>query len=68
MGRKWVALALLALALIVLPTGTPEDLVTTVVLIDLLGWSGYMWLAIATLVAVVLLLPDKYFKRVFRRE
>ena len=46
------------LVLIVLPTGTPEDLVTTVVLINVLGAKGYVLLALF-LIFLMLLLGKK---------
>jgi len=58
-------LAILALAWIVLPTGTPEDLITTFVFIKLLGIWGYAVLALVTLLLVLLVLPKSYRKRLW---
>ena len=65
MKGKWWVLALIALALIVLPTGTPEDLFTTVLFIEVLGWKGYLLLALATLILVFALLPKRYRRKIF---
>ncbi len=43
--RKILAGAALAFALIVLPTGTPEDIPTTFLIIALGGWKLYLILA-----------------------
>jgi len=63
MKKKWLFIALLALALIVLPTGTPEDLFTTFVFIEVLGVWGYLLLALVVLLLVLLLLPKRYRRR-----
>ena len=63
MKKKWLFIALLALALIVLPTGTPEDLFTTFVFIEMLGVWGYLLLALVVLLLVLLLLPKRYRRR-----
>ena len=46
MGKlnKVLAILLAALIFIIVPTGTPEDLVTTVPLIAILGINGYLFL------------------------
>ena len=54
---------MLALALIVLPTGTPEDLFTTFVFIEVLGVWGYLLLALIVLLLVLLLLPKRYRRK-----
>lgn len=41
-------------ALIVLPTGTPEDAFTTVILVAVLGINGYILLAILALILLAL--------------
>ena len=51
-GRKLKALLVtlvVLLALIVLPTGTPEDLFTTILFMHVLGWKTYILLALITL-------------------
>ena len=58
-------LAVLVLAWVILPTGTPEDLVTTFVFIKLLGIWGYAVLALITLLLVLLVLPKSYRRRLF---
>jgi len=63
MKKKWLFITLLALALIVLPTGTPEDLFTTLVFIEVLGVWGYLLLALVVLLLVLLLLPKRYRRR-----
>jgi len=45
-------LVLLGLAFIILPTGTIEDLVTTLPLIMVIGWKGYM-VVVAVLLVVI---------------
>jgi len=45
---------LIVLAFIILPTGTPEDLVTTVPLIAFLGMSMYINLVLALAIVIVL--------------
>ena len=44
----WIAIALIV-AWIVLPTGTPEDLVTTLLFIKLFGFQAYLLMCGATL-------------------
>ena len=56
---------LVILALIVLPTGTPEDLVTSVPLIMILGFEGYLLLCLIVLILIILFLPKKYMKRIW---
>jgi len=63
MKKKWFFIALLVLALVVLPTGTPEDLFTTLVFIEVLGVWGYLLLALVVLLLVLLLLPKHYRRR-----
>ena len=58
-------LAALVIAWIVLPTGTPEDLVTTFIFIKLLGLWGYAALALLTLLLVFLVLPKSYRRRLW---
>jgi hypothetical protein len=62
--KKWLYILIIGLALIVLPTFTPEDLVTTVVLIKFLGITGYIMLALAVLLLVLIALPKRYRKKV----
>jgi len=67
-GRKLKALLVtlvVLLALIVLPTGTPEDLVTTVLFIQVLGWKTYLLIALITLLLILLILPRKKIRKVF---
>jgi len=52
-GIKKRHLLLVAIALIVLPTGTPEDLITSVPLIAFLGVTGYAALCAAIVIALV---------------
>jgi len=47
--KKWLIPIIVLLALIVLPTGTPEDLFTTVVIIQTIGVAGYAMLALIVL-------------------
>jgi len=63
LGKKWLFIALLALALIVLPTGTPEDLFTTIIFIEVLGIWSYLLLALVVLLLVLLILPKRYRRR-----
>ncbi len=58
-------LVILVIAWVVLPTGTPEDLITTLVFIKLLGIWGYAVLALITLLLVLIVLPKSYRRRVF---
>ena len=60
--KKWFFIALIILALIVLPTGTPEDFITTFIFIWVLGIWGYLLLALAVLL-LILLLPKRYRRR-----
>jgi len=60
--KKWFFVLLIALALIILPTG-PEDLVTIPLLISMLGFWGYLLLALIILLLVLLLLPKRYRRR-----
>ena len=62
--KRWV-IALVILALIILPTGTPEDLVTTFVFLEVLGPFNYLILALITLILVLALLPKRYRRKVF---
>ena len=52
-GIKKRHILLVILALIVLPTGTPEDLITSVPLIAFLGVTGYAVLCAAIVIALV---------------
>lgn len=52
-GIKKRHLLPVAIALIVLPTGTPEDLITSVPLIAFLGVTGYAVLCAAIVIALV---------------
>ena len=63
MKRKWIYVFILVLALIVLPTLTPEDVFTTFILVSVLGIGGYLLLALIVLLLVLLLLPKRYRKR-----
>ena len=65
MGRKWIYLVLFALALIVLPTGTPEDLVTTVLFIEVFGLVPSLIVALVILLLIALLLPRRYWRKLF---
>ena len=67
-SRKTKALLVtlvIILALIILPTGTPEDLVTTLVFIQLLGWKLYLIMAIITLILLLLIVDKRHLKKVF---
>ena len=51
MRRKhWLVVLVTLAALIVLPTGTPEDIPTTWVIIGLIGFKAYLLLALIVLV------------------
>ena len=51
MRRKhWLIVLVTLAALIVLPTGTPEDIPTTWVIIGLIGFKAYLLLALIVLV------------------
>jgi len=63
--RHVLYVALVAAALIVLPTGTPEDLVTTALFIEFLGLVPYLILALLVLILVLLLLPKRYRRKLF---
>jgi len=56
---------ILIIAWIVLPTGTPEDLITTFVFIKVLGLVGYAVLALIVLLLVWFVLPKSYRRRIF---
>ena len=60
MRRKhWLIILVTLLALIVLPTGTPEDIPTTWLIIGLVGFKAYVLLAI--IVLIVYLIVTKQF-------
>ena len=42
----WILVAIIVLAFIILPTGTPEDLITTVPLFGAVGWKKYLIIAV----------------------
>jgi len=63
MKKKWIYVFILVLALIVLPTFTPEDIFTTFILVSVLGIGGYLLLALVVLLLVLLLLPKRYRRR-----
>ena len=63
--RHVLYVALLAAALIILPTGTPEDLVTTVLFIEFFGLVPYLILALLVLLLMLLLLPKRYRRKLF---
>lgn len=48
-AKKYLLIPLVILAWIVLPTGTPEDLVTTIPLISYIGFTNYVLLCCAIL-------------------
>ena len=51
MRRKhWLVVLVTLAALIILPTGTPEDIPTTWVIIGLIGFKAYLLLALIVLV------------------
>ena len=54
--RKLLILSLIAVAFIILPTGTPEDLVTTVLFIKLFGVRSYLAMAIVGLLCLAVAL------------
>ena len=54
----WAAIALL-IAFIILPTGTPEDIVTTYLFIKLFGLSAYLWMALIALLLLLLAGEEK---------
>ena len=58
-------LAILVIAFIVLPTGTPEDLFTTVLFIYFFGWKVYLLMVLVVLLLVLLVLPKQYRKKLF---
>ncbi len=65
-GKKYLLFTLvLIIAWIVLPTGTPEDIVTTLVFIKLFGIATYAIMCLITLILVLLLLPKPWRKKVF---
>jgi hypothetical protein len=64
-GRHLLYLAVFIIAFIILPTGTPEDLVTTVLFIKVFGILPYLLMALITLLLVILILPKRYRKRLF---
>lgn len=53
-GRLSLAVVIALLAFVILPTGTPEDLVTTLPLYAALGVQGYAVVAAVTLFLAVL--------------
>ena len=59
--RKKFSLAALAfvIALIVLPTGTPEDLFTSVPLLLFVGWKVFLILCAIALIALLLVKNKK---------
>lgn len=65
-GKKYLLFTLvLIIAWIILPTGTPEDLITTFVFIKLFGLATYAVIALVTLILVLLILPKSWRKKVF---
>lgn len=65
MGRRWLYVLVLIVALVVLPTLTPEDFFTTAVLVAVLGFWGYLLLALLVLLLVFLVLPRRYRRKLF---
>jgi hypothetical protein len=63
----WVGLFLLALAFIWWPTGTPDDLFTTLPLIMVLGFTVWFWVGIAILVLCFVFLYKFIAPRVRKR-
>lgn len=52
----WIIIAVLIIAWIILPTGTPEDLVTTVPLLGAVGWKKFLIIAFITLALLAIVL------------
>ena len=53
------------IAFIILPTGTPEDLFTTVLFIYFFGWKAYLLMVLAVILLVLIALPKKYRKKLY---
>ena len=41
------------IALVILPTGTPEDIPTTFLILKIFGWKGYVLLALFSLLLLI---------------
>lgn len=56
----WIVVIIVVLALIILPTFTPEDFVTTVPLLGIVGWKKFAIIAGITLVILSIALLIAY--------
>lgn len=50
----WYVLAIIVLAIVILPTGTPEDAFTTVPLLGVIGWKKYLVIIGITILVLAL--------------
>ena len=53
------------IAFIILPTGTPEDLFTTVLFIYFFGWKAYLLMVLAVILLALIVLPKRYRRKLY---
>ena len=64
-SKHFIYLLIFVIAFIILPTGTPEDLFTTVLFIYFFGWKAYLLMALVVILLVLIALPKKYRRKLY---